>query len=308
MNVLKVPVSRGLDWMKAAVNVGVRNPRAVFGAAALFLATLYLFAVLAVLPVAARLEGRTDMTLREIATTAISLFVVVTLVLPVLLAGLIGVMHAAEEGRPARARDLFSAFGHGHARPLMALGLVQIVFNLACATLIVVLAGPDYWAESMKAAQGAMSGHVIVPPNPEHPALLFVLQLVQFVFNYFSAALMLLCVPLIMLTRVSLVESLKLGFRASIVNLGANLLASLIFIVGFVVAGLFIGLIATVVAGIAALVNPALGVAVTLLVLGAFSVTVLVVLVAGSYYAWRDMFERAGDDDTVRPALVQIEA
>ncbi len=81
MNVRKVPVLRGFDWMKAAVNIGTRNPRAVFGAAALFLCTLYLFAVLAVLPVAARLEGRTDMTLPEIATTAISLFVVLTLVM-----------------------------------------------------------------------------------------------------------------------------------------------------------------------------------------------------------------------------------
>jgi uncharacterized membrane protein YGL010W len=308
MNVRKVPVTRGLDWMKAAVNIGTRNPRAVFGAAALFLCTLYLFAVLAVLPVAARLEGRTDMTLTEIATTAISLFVVLTLVMPVLLAGLIGVMHAAEEGRPARARDLFGAFLHGHARPLMALGLVQIVFNLACAALIVMLAGPDYWAESMKAAQGAMSGHVIVPPEPDHPALLVVLQLVQFVFNYFSAALMLLCVPLIMLSGAGLVESLKLGFRASVVNLGSNLLASLVFIVGFVVAALVIGLVATVIGGIAAFVSPALGGALTLLIFAAFGVVVLVVLVAASYYAWRDMFEPPAATAGTAAPVTQIEA
>ena len=35
MNVRKVPLGHAFEWMKAAVNIGTRNPRAVFGAAAL---------------------------------------------------------------------------------------------------------------------------------------------------------------------------------------------------------------------------------------------------------------------------------
>ncbi|MGY3266489.1 hypothetical protein [Lysobacter sp. HA35] len=307
MNVRKVPVARGVEWMKEAVNIGRRNPRAVFGAAVLFLCTLYFASVLAVLPVASRLQGRNDLSLGESVAVAIPLFVVLTLVMPVLLAGLIHVMHEAENGRPTRARDLFAAFGHGRARPLMTLGLVQIVFNLGCVALIVLLTGPQYWADSMKALQGALSGHYIVPPEPQHPVLLFFVQILQFVFNYFSAALMLLCVPLIALSNVGIVESLRLGFRASVVNLGANLLASLVFLVGFVVAAIVVTLITAVVGGIAAVIHPVLGAMIALAVWAAFAVGVLVVLVAVSYYAWRDMFDppaEAGSVDT----RMQIEA
>ncbi|AXK73139.1 DUF2189 domain-containing protein [Lysobacter sp. TY2-98] len=306
MNVRKVPVAQGVEWMKQAVNIGRRNPRAVFGAAVLFLCTLYFASVLAVLPVASRLQGRSELSFGESVAVGIPLFVVLTLVMPVLLAGLIHVMHEAEHGRPTRARDLFAAFGHGRARPLMTLGLVQIVFNLGCVGLVVLLTGPDYWAESMKALQGALSGHVVVPPEPDHPVLLFLVNMLQFVFNYFSAALMLLCVPLIALSNVGIVESLRLGLRASVVNLGANLVASVVFLAAFLVAAVVVTLATAVVGGIAALIHPVLGVAVALGVWAVFAVTVLVVLVAASYYAWRDMFDVPVAPST--DARMQIEA
>ena len=306
MNVRKVPVAQGVEWMKEAVNMGRRNPRAVFGAAVLFLCTLYFASVLAVLPVASRLQGRSELSFGESIAVGIPLFVVLTLVMPVLLAGLIHVMHEAEQGRPTRARDLFAAFGHGRARPLMTLGLVQIVFNLACVALIVVLTGPSYWAESMKALQGALSGHYVVPPEPDHPVLLFFVNMLQLAFNYFSAALMLLCVPLIALSNVGIVESLRLGLRASLVNFGANLVASVVFIAGFVAAALVVTLVTAVVVGIAALIHPVLGAMAALAVWAVFAVVVLVVLVAASYYAWRDMF----DAPVASPAdaRMQIEA
>lgn len=306
MNVRKVEITRGVEWMREAVNIGRRNPRAVFGAAALFLCTLYFASVLAVLPVAAGLRGRAEPSFAQSVAAAVPLFLVLTLAMPVLLAGLIQVMHEAEHGRPVRARDLFAAFTQGRARPLVTLGAVQIAINLGCAALIVMLTGPDYWAESMKAVQGALSGHVVVPPEPEHPVLLLFVQLLQLVFNYFSAALMLLCVPLIALSRVGIVESLRLGFRASIVNLGANLLASLVFVLGFLVATVVVSLLTAVVGGIAALVHPLLGAAIAAMVWLAFAVSVLVVLVAASYFAWRDMFE--GATDAPAPSRIGIEA
>ena len=87
MNVRKVPVAQGVEWMKQAVNIGRRNPRAVFGAAVLFLCTLYFVSVLAVLPVASRLQGRNELSFGESVAVGIPLFVVLTLVMPVLLAG-----------------------------------------------------------------------------------------------------------------------------------------------------------------------------------------------------------------------------
>lgn len=304
MNVRKLPVSQGLVWMKEAINIGRRNPQAVFGAAALFVVAIYCAAALAVMPVASRLHGRADMTMPEVMGFAVPLFLVLTFIMPILLAGLMHVVREAEAGRAVRARDLFSAFTHGRIRPLAMLGLVQIVLNLAGAVLVIGLAGSHYWPEYFKALQGAMSGHVAVPPEPDHP---FLMLLVQLVFNYFSYALMLLCVPLITFSGLGLVESLRLGMRASVANVGANLLASLLFVAGLVVAALVTGLVAAIVVGLAALIHPALAALIALAVYAAFGIAVLVVLVAVSYLCWRDTFDAPAGDVVATPRA-QIEA
>ncbi len=160
----------------------------------------------------------------------------------------------------------------------------------------------------MKAAQGAMSGHVIVPPEPDHPFLLVVLQLVQFVFNYFSAALMLLCVA----ADHAVGRGAGRKPEARLPRLAGQPRREpaglVVFIIGLLAAALVVGLVSAVVGGIAALVHPALGGAIVLLVWGAFGVAVLVVLVAASYYAWRDMFEVPGAARGPAPAVTQIEA
>ena len=47
MDIRKVPASQGLAWFTQAINLGARNPKAVFGAALLFLGVLWLLALLA---------------------------------------------------------------------------------------------------------------------------------------------------------------------------------------------------------------------------------------------------------------------
>ncbi|TBR11458.1 MAG: hypothetical protein EPO46_06420 [Lysobacter sp.] len=305
MRIRKLSAAQGLVWVREAINIGARNPRAVFGAAALFVAALYGFAALAVLPVAIGLQGRDQITLREAFGVAIPLFIVLTLAMPLLLAGLMHVVREAEAGRPVRARDLFAPFTQGRARPLVMLGLVQVALNLVGALLVIGLAGSDYWPEYFKALQGAMSGHVAVPPQPDHPVLM---MLVQLVFNYFSYALVLLCVPLVAFSNTGLAESLRLGLRASVANVGANLLASVLFIAALVMAALVVGVAALVVGLVASLVHPLLGAMLSLIVYAGFAVVVLVVLVAISYVAWRDTFDTGDATAAVVPGPAHIEA
>ena len=52
--------------------------------------------------------------------------------------------------------------------------------------LMMTLAGGDYWRDYMQAMQLAMQGAPPVMPEPQHPGLLF---LVQITFNYFSLSL-----------------------------------------------------------------------------------------------------------------------
>ena len=46
----KVPLTHGAQWLIRAINLGTRNPRAIFGAALLLIAVLYLVLYLFTMP------------------------------------------------------------------------------------------------------------------------------------------------------------------------------------------------------------------------------------------------------------------
>jgi uncharacterized membrane protein len=308
MNIRKVPAQNGIDWLRRAINVGGRNPRAVFGAAALFFVTLYAVAAIAVLPVASRLQGRSALSLGESLAAGIPLLLALAIATPVLLGGLMHVIHEVERGSPARARDLFSMIRQRRAPSLIGLGFVQVALNVAGVLLVVVAAGPDYVLDSIRAVQGAMEGKVITPRTQPNVALLMLLQLVNLLLNYLSVALMLLCVPLIVLSRTGFAESLRSGLRASWVNLAPNLLGGIVFAIAVVIAVVMVTLLSAIVGAIGAFVHPVLGGALALAIWLAFAVVMLVVAVAASYFAWQDMFADAATPPEAAQTTAHFEA
>ncbi|HEY5804462.1 MAG TPA: DUF2189 domain-containing protein [Lysobacter sp.] len=284
----KVPVRQGFAWFMQAVNVGRRNPRAVFGASLLFICTLYGVGLLLVLPVAMLARGgQPDLT--QIVPAIAAVFVGMVFLLPILLGGLMHVVREAEAGRPVRARDLFAPIRQKKAGALALMGLIQIVLAIVGGVVVGLLAGSDYWTNYMSAVRGAMSGSVPVMPQPEHPGLLMVVQLL---FNYFSYAIMLFSVPLILFASANLSTAVKDSLHASVSNIGANALAALLFLFSVAASALVLLLLAALLSMIGGLIG---GVLVMLLYI-AYGAAVLVVLVAGSYFAWRDTF---GDEATV---------
>lgn len=292
MNVRKLAAYHGFNWMRDAVNAGARNPRAVLGSAALFLFALYLAGAISVLPVAWRLQGRAGLSFGESLAAAIPLLIVLALLVPILLAGLFHIFDDVEHGRPARARDLFAAFRQGRVLSLMGLGVVQVMLNALGIMVVVAVLGPDYFEDSLRAMQEIMAGRQPPPPSAmPSMALLLLAQVLQLTLNYLSVVLMMLCVPLISLSRLGFLESIRAGLRASIVNLAPNLVASIIFLVGFLIASLMVAVVSAVAGAVGALVHPLLGGAIALAFWLVFMLAALVVVVAGSYFAWRDMFD-----------------
>lgn len=282
----KVPVRQGLEWFLHAVNLGRRNPRAVFGASLLSMCTLYLVALVLVIPAALMIEGKTaDIT--QVLTALVPMFLAVLFLLPVLLGGLMHVIREAEAGRPVRAIDLFAPVRQRKAGALAALGLIQIVLVVFGAVLAGVLAGSDYWSAYMDAVRGALSGAVPVMPEPNHPALMAFAQLV---FNYFSYAVMLLSIPLVLFSGASLSDAARDSLRASVRNVAANLLAALLFVVALFLSAVVVMLLALLVSSIGALFHAAVGALLGFVVYMVYGAAVLVVLVGGSYLAWRDTF------------------
>jgi hypothetical protein len=291
MQVRKLPVSQGLAWFRAAIDLGARNPKAVFGAALLFIAVLYLLAaVLGAVAAALTGDGKAAPNGTLFMALFVPLFIAMMVLMPILIGGLMHVIREAEADRPVRARDLFAPFHSGRAKGLAALGVLQILLALLGGLLMIAVAGPEYWSQSLDAMRAAFGGAMPVTPEPRNPLLLFLLQLA---FNYFTYAIMLLAVPLVLFSGTSLVEAVRASLRASVQNIGPNLFAAFLFVVGVVIAAIVVMLVAMLANFLGGLLHPILGSVLALVVLLGFTAVLLVVLAGGAYLAWRDTFSAA---------------
>ncbi|MES2858472.1 MAG: BPSS1780 family membrane protein [Pseudomonadota bacterium] len=304
MDIRALPVGQGLTWFKQAIDLGGRNPRAVFGAALLLIASLYATAMLTALIAAAMVGGGAEQgapaapDMRAVLLIAVPLFLLIMFLVPILMGGLMHVIREAEAGRPVRARDVFAPLRERSGRRLALLGLVQVGLAFVGGLVFVAIAGSSYWTDYMAAMRGAMSGTMPVVPQPDNAGLLF---LVQLLFNYFSYALMLFSIPLMLFSGLTLVDALRSSLRASVRNIGANLLAGVLFAGALIVAALLVALLMGLVGLIGNLVHGSVGSLLILVVGLGFASVVLVMLVGGAYLAWRDTF-----GDAAAPPLPEI--
>ena len=294
MDIRALPVGQGLTWFKQAIDLGGKNPRAVFGAALLLIIALYAAAMLVALAMATLVMGGQAVgddagpDLRLAMWVAIPLMLLVMLLVPILLGGLMHVIREAEAGRPVRARDVFMPVRVPRGRRLALLGLLQVALAAVGAALMMAVAGADYWRDYVAAMQSAMQGGVPAQmPQPRNAGLLF---LVQLVFNYFSYAMMLFAIPLMLFSGSGFVEALRDSLRAAVRNVGANLLAGLLFIGALLVASLVVLLVGGLASMVGSFIHQALGGLLLLLVMLGFASVVLVVVAGAAYLAWRDTF------------------
>lgn len=301
MDIRRLPASQGLVWFRQTIDLGARNPRAVFGAAALAIVALYAAVALALALLLGLGKGLDDKPgLGLLAGVALAVTLAIMVLVPILLGGLMHVIREVEAGRPARARDVFVPLRMTAGRQLAMLGLIQLGIAVVGGVLLVALAGSDYWRDYLQAMQTAMQGVPPVMPQPAHPGLMFLLQLV---FNYFSYALMLFAIPLMLFSGNGLADALRNALRASIRNVGANLLAGALFVGALVLAAVVVALLASLLAVLGSALHPALGALLTMLTMLGFAGVVLVLVVGAAYLAWRDTFGDAGVPPSV-PAQV----
>ena len=300
MDIRRLPASQGLVWFRQAIDLGAKNPRAVFGAALLAIASLYTAALLMVLVLATLMLGGkavgSNPDLGVVMAVALPLTLAIMVLVPVLLGGLMHVIRETEAGRKVRARDVFAPLRNAQGRRLASLGLVQVVLAVIGGLVMMAIAGGDYWHDYMQAMQSVMQGAAPVLPEPQHPGLLF---LVQMTFNYFSYALMLFSIPLMLFSGCNVSTALRHALRASVINLSANLLVGVLFLGALMLAAFVVLLVAGLLGVIGSLIHAVVGSLLMMLAMVGFAAVVLVLLAGASYLAWRDTFSDAASPPPV---------
>lgn len=289
ITVNKLPITHGWRWFLRAVNLGARDGRAIFGAAVLAIFSLCVVLFVAALP-AAWLLKTGSAAIESVVEWLAPVFLLMVFLFPVLLGGLMYVIRQSEQARGGRALDVFAPLRAGRGWRLAAIGVVQLVFALLGAVLVMALAGTDYWHDYLAAVQAAVGGAVPVMPTPAHPTLLLVAQVF---FNYLSYSVTLFSIPLVLFSDLPVVEAVKASLRAAVHNVGANLFAALLFGVGALLAGVITVLIAGFFTLLGGLLHPALGALLGQAVGLLYAATVLVVLAGCAYAAWDDTFRAA---------------
>lgn len=306
MSIRSLPMSRAWTWFLQAVNLGMRNPRAVFGAALLMVATLYLLVMAGGL--LGSLIGGGGAT-PSTATLALMLMTVVAvfMLVPVLVGGLMHVIHESESGRPVQPRDLFAPFRQGRASKLAAFGSLQIMAMLLGGLVTTQLAGSDYMTAYSEAVNAILQQKTPAPlPAPAHPGLLFLWQIA---FNYFTTTVVLLGIALVALSGTNFGQAISGGARAALRNFAPNLLAAVLFFAAVMIAGLMLSIVGSVVLLVLGKIFMPLALIVGLLLTFAFITAVLVVVCGGGYLIWRDTFADASAGDATKPtAPSHIEA
>lgn len=288
-----VPISRAWTWFVQALNLGARNPRAVFGAALLLVGCVYLLLLLGgtlVNAVGGAGSGQPG-------TAMLGMLLVMALagfmVLPVLIGGLMHVIREAEQSRPVRAADLFQPIRAGRGLHLAAFGALQVVLVSLAALITRKLLGDDYIAAYMEAFNAAMQQQTPPAlPQPAHPLAVFLWQTSA---NYFTATVSLLGIALVSLSGLGFGQAVRSAISATLRNLLPNFLAAALFFVTLFVSMLIVSMLGTVLLAVLGKLFAPLAMIVGFVLVLAVASAMLVVVCGGAYLIWRDTF---GDDES----------
>jgi hypothetical protein len=275
----------GFGWLRNAVNLGHGNPKAVFGGAALVL-------LLSLLPSAVTMPLQFGMTPGPaMLGLVMAISVIGGLLLVPVLAGLLGVIDASENGRPAKATDVFGPYRRGEWLRLVGYGVAMIGVYIVAAAIVIAIAGAGVWRWYMQA--------MTMQQGEADPAALQALQTLPDGFGIAMALVMVLGLLIGGVYSISLGQ-VALGGRGVFGAIGdgiagsfKNVLPLIVLAVCGLVAGIVLALVFGLAFGLLAVAAKLVGdwLMFALLVpvyLGAM-LMLFVVMFGVIYHLWRDV-------------------
>ena len=278
----------GLDWLKRAINLGRGSPRAVIGGIALL-------AVVALIPSLVQLLLQYGIGAdRNAILAVIGLTTLLSIVIfPLLMGGMLRVIHAAENDRPTRATAIFDTFRAGNdALRLIGFGILMTLIYVLFAVALISMFGKGFVEWYLQVMTLSMQGGdsaaqaAAMPVPPEGTGLL---AAVGTLFGLFFGGVYSIGFGQVALGGRGVFGALGDGVSGAVKNLLPVIVLAIIAVIGMIVVALATVLIGGLLALIGSLVHPALGALLAFPVYLAMLLVIYVVMFGVMYHMWRDI-------------------
>ncbi len=306
MTTRAVSPGSGWRWFRQAINLGRNNPKAVFGAVALL-------AVIALIPSVIQLALQYGLGLGpEAVMVVIGLTTLASIVIyPLLIGGLLRVIHAAENGRPTQASAIFDTFHAESGRGrLIGFGLLMTAIYLGVFLLVVSLFGQDfldwYW-KLITAAQAQQAGGT--PMSPEMMALPEGFGRVMGIgslFALFMGGVYAIGFGQVALGGRSVGAALGDGLGGTLKNVLPIVVLAVLAVIAMIGLALVVGIVGGILMLVGGLVHKALGMLLVMPIYVGMLLVIYVVMFGVMYFMWRDVCGEEAVADTVRDDRIEL--
>lgn len=278
----------GWRWLARAVDLGRHDPKALFGGAALLMLVALLPSVVQQLVLLAVGPDNVQVVLAVSVVTTLAMI----LVFPLLIAGYLRVIDAAENRRPTRATAIFDTFRAGSGRGrIIGTGLLLMLVYVALIVLVMAVAGREvaawYW-EVLSIAQSATPGTppTDMPPMPEGMGRVAGLLLLVMMI---SGGLYAIGFGQVALGGRNALGALGDAVTGTLRNVLPLLVLTVVGLVAMVLATIVVVLVVALLMLVGSLLHPSIGLVLAAPAYLAFMVIMYVVMFGIMYFIWRDV-------------------
>ncbi len=285
----------GIGWLKSGINLGRTNAKAIFGGAALVLVgTLLPSAITYPLQKAMADDPKTFVIIMAISMVA-------GLLLAPLIGGFFAVIDAAENGRPAKATNVFALYRRGTFARMVGFGLGMLVLYAIAFGLVLAVVGTGIidWYMAVLAAQANHHPEAIPSlPSGFGAALALGSVLWLLIAGVYSIAL-----GQAALAGRTALDALRDGVLGSLKNLLPLLVMVIVGFFAMLVFILVLGLLVMLLALLGKLVGTWLMIVLVVPLYIAMFLALYVVMFGTMYAMWRDI---CADDRQENAVITQV--
>lgn len=306
MTTRAVSPGSGWRWFRQAINLGRNNPKAVFGAVALL-------ALVALIPSVIQLVLQYGLGL---GPQAVMMVVALTtllsvLVYPLLIGGLLRVIHAAENDQPTRATAIFDTFRpSGDRLRLVVFGVLMTAIYLGAFLLVISLFGKDfmswYW-QLITAAQAQQAGGAALPPDAMAlPEGFGRVMAIGSLVALFMGGVYAIGFGQVALGGRSVGAAFGDGLGGTLKNVLPIVVLAVLAVVAMFGLVLVVGILAAILMLVGGLVHKALGVILLVPIYLGMLLAIYVVMFGVMYFMWRDVCGEPPAPEAPRDDLIEL--